>query len=817
MAKIIFLVILFIFCFSYQTFAGNLCDSIINIECGVDITFNTSVGYGNILYFNGMNTSCKSTSGQGGKEVLYRYIANRKGTYNFKVVSTSNTTQVEYFYKKNPIDSCNESNWLCLGYRNTPGLLKSINLNFLDTIYILVNSENFTAASQVFRIECALPYACENIQTIYSGTNVVFSPEPLFGNPLMPDNFSNCTVYQPSENGPEKMYKFVAPIEGTYTLRLLNATFNKNVSYLYKKANSTLYNDPCNSNNWVCIKTTSEPYIITAINLNENDSIYLLLNANYSSGQTQTFRIEYTAPFPCKTISEIKCDSLVTFTTTANNIGNPDYPSGLNSNCFPFPTQSPHDGPETMYLFVAPDTGYYNIKVVNVISTNTNVEYYYKYKCLHPPPPNTTCLNNGTEACDTYGWECIAKYGINKTGYIGVITLNKGDSIFIMLNADYLTGVTHQFKITCAKPLPCKSSRAITCNEIINFNSDGLRGQPNIININNSCGGSIRYTGEFLYFLFSPPISGIYNLNIISVLNNNHIKYLYKDNVIGFPCGTFYLGCIADVNDTGIAGSIYLSMYNTYTFVVMADSINTFSQQSFSLTCGKVKACENPIKIGCDTIVEFKTDALYGASDYSGDLTSATPYAYKCNGVNLVPFNGEETEYIFKVPNSGYYSIEVDSILNSNKVAYYYKLGKGYSCRNSSVAYEWRCIGVTDTVAQFNNFYLNTNDSIYILLDSEKPKITKQYFKIQCNPLLLNKKLNPELIIYPVPSNDFLYIKHLISKMNYYKIFNIDGKQIIEGRIIEDEINIKELQKGTYIIEIYDNFSEYHIRRMFIK
>lgn len=58
-----------------------------------------------------------------------------------------------------------------------------------------------------------------------------------------------------------------------------------------------------------------------------------------------------------------------------------------------------------------------------------------------------------------------------------------------------------------------------------------------------------------------------------------------------------------------------------------------------------------------------------------------------------------------------------------------------------------------------------------------------------------------QLLIYPNPATDFIYIKNLKGDYNY-KIFDQAGRLIMNDDILKDKIDIQSLLKGNYILQI---------------
>lgn len=61
-----------------------------------------------------------------------------------------------------------------------------------------------------------------------------------------------------------------------------------------------------------------------------------------------------------------------------------------------------------------------------------------------------------------------------------------------------------------------------------------------------------------------------------------------------------------------------------------------------------------------------------------------------------------------------------------------------------------------------------------------------------------------EILIYPNPVSSVLFVKN-ISKKAKYKIYNAAGQMVVEGILLNNEINVTKLISGVYVIDIDDN------------
>ncbi|QOD60967.1 T9SS type A sorting domain-containing protein [Polaribacter haliotis] len=68
-----------------------------------------------------------------------------------------------------------------------------------------------------------------------------------------------------------------------------------------------------------------------------------------------------------------------------------------------------------------------------------------------------------------------------------------------------------------------------------------------------------------------------------------------------------------------------------------------------------------------------------------------------------------------------------------------------------------------------------------------------------------------KLTLYPIPVNNFLYIENSSKSLREIKIYSLDGKKIMERKIINTKdargIDVSALVNGVYIVRFYDDFN----------
>jgi hypothetical protein len=80
--------------------------------------------------------------------------------------------------------------------------------------------------------------------------------------------------------------------------------------------------------------------------------------------------------------------------------------------------------------------------------------------------------------------------------------------------------------------------------------------------------------------------------------------------------------------------------------------------------------------------------------------------------------------------------------------------------------------------------------------------------------LSLNENDFSHLSIYPTPTNSVLNVKNHLDKFENYKIYNVTGQVISEGKFSE-EINVSEMSTGVYILELSSDSKSF--KKQFIK
>jgi hypothetical protein len=89
-----------------------------------------------------------------------------------------------------------------------------------------------------------------------------------------------------------------------------------------------------------------------------------------------------------------------------------------------------------------------------------------------------------------------------------------------------------------------------------------------------------------------------------------------------------------------------------------------------------------------------------------------------------------------------------------------------------------------------------TNDSIYL-------QITKVPHAVLTSLEKLTKRENRKVLVYPNPTNQFLYSEEFSSGMRY-RIVDLQGKIMFESSFYkEGELDVGELKSGTYLLQLF--------------
>ncbi|MFC7346143.1 BspA family leucine-rich repeat surface protein [Chryseobacterium zhengzhouense] len=89
------------------------------------------------------------------------------------------------------------------------------------------------------------------------------------------------------------------------------------------------------------------------------------------------------------------------------------------------------------------------------------------------------------------------------------------------------------------------------------------------------------------------------------------------------------------------------------------------------------------------------------------------------------------------------------------------------------------------------------------LINAKGWTITGDSYDDRCESVLtaLESTLPDNFSIYPNPASDFIYVKNLKNGLSY-KIYDVAGRLIVKDNLNKNQIDIRSLSKGNYILQI---------------
>ena len=113
----------------------------------------------------------------------------------------------------------------------------------------------------------------------------------------------------------------------------------------------------------------------------------------------------------------------------------------------------------------------------------------------------------------------------------------------------------------------------------------------------------------------------------------------------------------------------------------------------------------------------------------------------------------------------------------------------------------------------------NASGSSLFALSSFDNELWEMLNNVFCeNPTSTDELLNDDIVLYPNPVNDWLHFKsEKIASSFHVKIFNSLGQEVKNQIVNSESINVADLSKGTYFIQIFDDKSNYLLTNKFYK
>ena len=66
-----------------------------------------------------------------------------------------------------------------------------------------------------------------------------------------------------------------------------------------------------------------------------------------------------------------------------------------------------------------------------------------------------------------------------------------------------------------------------------------------------------------------------------------------------------------------------------------------------------------------------------------------------------------------------------------------------------------------------------------------------------------NSKINSEILVYPNPTTAILYLKNVADQATY-QVYDVLGRNLMEGQVHSQQIDISQLKSGTYFLNILE-------------
>ena len=474
-----------------------------------------------------------------GIEQIYSFVAPTTGIYSIQVTAASGW--VDYQWQAT---SCASTGWTCIIDINAPGVYGAMSWTAGTTYYLLLDDDDGVTGTHTFYINCpAITGPCGSITAI-SGCGSGGSQTYTGGGSGTWNTSTNtsCGYLCP---GVEKIYSFVAPTTGTYSIQVTAASGW--VDYQWQATS-------CAATGWNCIADTNATGQIGSMSWTAGTTYYILLDDEDATVGTHTFYINCPGgggTDPCTSITSISnCGSGYAQTYTGGGSGT--WNTSTNNSCS---LSSP--GIEKIYSFVAPATGTYSIQVT---AASGFVDYQWK-----------------ASSCTSTGWTCIDN--INASGQYGAMAWTSGTTYYILLDDENATVGTHTFYINCvtAPVNPCTSASSIGGCGAGNVQTY-LGGGNGVWNTstNSACGYATPGTEQV--FSFIAPTTGTYSIQ--AIVANGKVNYQWKAS----SCTSAGWSCVSAISAAGQYGSLTWTAGITY-YLLLDDEDVTTGTHTFYLNC----------------------------------------------------------------------------------------------------------------------------------------------------------------------------------------------------------------------------------------
>ncbi len=649
------------------------CTAITNVpSCGV--TMNGSMGNG--LGF--INTQCFSRNDYG-EETIFSFTPTMTGLHAMDIL-TNNNGDVLLLAYKNAIGGCNSTGWTCVAEFNyAPSYY--LDLKKDTTYYFLfdkrrdnpTNTESFS-----FRITCpGTADPCTAIMNIPSG-GVTMNGS--MGSGL---GFINTQCLGGNEYGEEAIFSFTPTMTGLHAMDILTNNNGDVLLLAYKNAMSG-----CTSTGWTCVAEfnyTPSYYL----NLKKDTTYYFLFDKrrdNPTNSESFSFRI--TCPGtadPCTAITNIPSCGVTMNGSMGSGLGY------INTQCF----GGNEYGEEVIFSFTATMTGLHAFDML----TNNNGDVLL------------LAFKNALGGCNSTGWTCVAEFNYTPSYYLD---LKKDTTYYFLFDKrrdNPSNSISFSFRITCPGTID-------PCTVITNIPSCGVTMNGSLGSglgfINTHCFGGNEY-GEEMIFSFTPTMTGLHALDMLTNNNGDVLLLAFKNAVSG--CNSAGWSCIGEFN---YSPSYYLNLKKDTTYYFLFDKwrdnpTNT-ELFSFMITCPgtldpctvitPVTSCSEVYDVTLGTGLGFINTQCFGGNEY-----------------------GKEAIFSFTAAQTGTYSLDMLSN-NNGDVLLFARKDASSGCNSSG----WTCVQEFHYTQSFS-FSLTADSTYYFLFDNRRDYPTGNpsfSFKISC-------------------------------------------------------------------------------------
>lgn len=252
------------------------------------------------------------------------------------------------------------------------------------------------------------------------------------------DTYTACGLTSP---GAERIYSFVAPATGLYSIQITEASGY--VAYMWKAGT-------CSMSSWNCIARVSSPGFYGSMRWTAGMTYYIMLDDENNVSGTHTFYLEYNETG--------NPADVVTLINGCGQAFEQTYASEGHGIWYSTPCSFRTPGKEKMFAFTAPLTGTFSLRV-----TAASGIVSYGWKSLQ-------CYQES-------GWNCIGN--IEKSGLYGSMNWTAGKTYCILLDNVHVTPSIQSFYLICPEGYlnitpsiwEVSSSSGIT-NYSVNSNTD---------------------------------------------------------------------------------------------------------------------------------------------------------------------------------------------------------------------------------------------------------------------------------------------------------------------------------------------------------